>query len=247
MLLTLALIGVLYAAVGSATAQAASGTQQAADAEVIAGQKLFVEGCSSCHGVGAQGGPAAPSLIGAGSAAVDFQVSTGRMPLTVAEVQAPEKPVIYTGAEIAQLAAYVGSLAPGPSIPTAAELDYSNGNLQEGGELFRTNCTQCHNFAGEGGALSGGGYGPNLRDATPQQIYEAMLTGPENMPVFSNQTLTIEDKQSIIKYIQDMKAEPSYGGYAIGRLGPVNEGLFIWLVGIGALVGAAVWIGAKVR
>ena len=135
----------------------------------------------------------------------------------------------------------------GPQIPTDEEINYEDADLVEGGELFRTNCSQCHNFTGAGGALSNGAYAPDLRDATPRQIYEAMLTGPENMPVFSNETLTPENKQAIIKYIQNMDEQASYGGWAIGSLGPVNEGAFIWIIGIGLLIGAAVWIGARVR
>ena len=247
-LLTLALIGVLYAAAGSATSAQASSDARGANAELIKqGQQLFAEGCSSCHGLGAQGGPEAPTLIGVGSAAVDFQVSTGRMPLAAPGAQAPQKPVIYNDEEIAALAAFVASLGPGPQIPTGEEINYQDANLAEGGELFRTNCSQCHNFTGEGGALSNGAYAPNLMNATPRQIYEAMLTGPENMPVFSNETLTPENKRAIIKYIQHMDEQPDYGGWGIGSLGPVTEGLLIWVIGIGLMIGAAVWIGARVR
>ena len=246
-LLVLGLIGVLYAAIGSATQAQAAG-EQAGNSELIQqGQQLFAEGCASCHGLGAQGGPEAPTLLGAGAAAIDFQLSTGRMPLATPGAQAQQKEVQYTDQEIAAIAAYVASLAPGPQIPSADDLNYANADLSRGGELFRTNCSQCHNFTGAGGALSDGTYAPDLRDATPQQIYEAMLTGPENMPVFSDSTLTPQDKQAIIKYIQNFDTEPSYGGWAIGSLGPVTEGLFIWIVGIGAMIGVAVWIGAKVR
>ncbi len=248
-LLTVALIGILYALVGTATnAQAVGEKETAANSEQIqAGQQLFAEGCSSCHGLGAQGGPEAPTLIGVGAAAVDFQVSTGRMPLATPQAQAPVKPVIYSDEEIAQLAAFVASLSPGPAIPTDEEIDYQDADLAIGGELFRTNCSQCHNFSGAGGALSNGAYAPDLRDATPRQIYEAMITGPENMPVFSSETLTPDNKRAIIKYIQQMDEQPSYGGWALGSLGPVTEGLFIWIIGIGGLIAAAVWIGARVR
>jgi ubiquinol-cytochrome c reductase cytochrome c subunit len=249
-LFALALIGALYAALGAATgAQAAGdlGAQAAKNAQITAGHKLFVEGCSSCHGVGAQGGPSAPTLVGVGAAAVDFQVATGRMPLAAGQAQAPEKPVIYTDEEIKQMAAFIGSLAPGPAIPTAEDTNYEGANLAMGGTLFRTNCTQCHNFAGSGGALSRGAYAPAITDSSPEIIYEAMLTGPENMPVFSDQTLTPKDKQDIIKYIEYIKVEPSYGGYSLGALGPVTEGLMVWLGVIGVLIAMAVWIGAKVR
>lgn len=247
-LLTIALIGALYAAIGTATTAQAVNEGAKSNAELIKqGQQLFAEGCSSCHGLGAQGGPEAPTLIGVGAAAVDFQISTGRMPLASPNAQAPAKQVQYSDAEIAAIAAFIASLAPGPQIPTAAELAYEGADLSEGGELFRTNCSQCHNFTGAGGALSNGAYAPDLRDATPRQIYEAMLTGPENMPVFSNETLTPENKLAIIKYIQNMDEQASYGGWAIGSLGPVNEGAFIWIIGIGLLIGVAVWIGARVR
>lgn len=247
-LLALTLIGVSYAAIGSATtAQAASDSDKAAAAELLAGRELFIEGCSSCHGLGAQGGPAAPSLIGVGSAAVDFQVSTSRMPLAAPQAQAPQKPQIYTDEEIQAMAAWVGSLSPGPAIPSLKDLDTSDADLTLGGELFRTNCSQCHNFAGVGGALSDGTYGPNLRDATPKQIYEAMITGPESMPMFSNGTLTTSDKQAIIKFVRHTAEEPSYGGWNLGLLGPVSEGAFVWVALLGALIAAAVWIGMKVR
>jgi len=248
-LLTIALIGVLYAAIGNAATASADGTANttANSEQIEAGAQLFAEGCSSCHGLGAQGGPEAPTLIGVGAAAVDFQVSTGRMPLATPQAQAPVKPVIYSDEEIAQLAAFVGSLSPGPAIPSDEDIAYQDADLAEGGVLFRTNCSQCHNFAGSGGALSNGAYAPNLRDATPRQIYEAMITGPESMPVFSDATLTPEDKRSIIKYIQNFDQEPTYGGWGIGALGPVTEGLFIWVIGIGGMIAAAVWIGAKVR
>lgn len=245
--LTLALIGVLYAAVGSAGRADAAPSQVSPDDTIVAGHRLFIEGCSSCHGVGAQGGVSAPTLIGVGSAAVDFQLSTGRMPLATPQAQAPEKPVIYSDEQIAQIAAYIASLSPGPAIPTDEEIDLSDADMQRGGELFRTNCSQCHNFAGASGALSNGAYAPWLRDATPRQIYEAMLTGPENMPVFSNGTMTEQDKRDVIAYIQNFDSQPSYGGWDIGSLGPVTEGLFIWLAGIGGLIALAVWIGARVR
>jgi len=240
----LTVMGGLYAAVtGAGTASAAStdGTPQ----EIAQGRALFLEGCASCHGMNAQGGSTAPTLIGVGAAAVNFQVGTGRMPLAGPSQQAKRGPVQYTEAEIAALAAYVASLAPGPAIPSAQDLDYSNASLQEGGALFRTNCAQCHNFTGAGGALSNGQYAPSLKYATPQQMFEAMLTGPGAMPVFANSTITVEEKQAIIKYITTIRTSPNPGGMSLGRLGPVSEGLFLWIVGLGSVTAIAVWIGAK--
>lgn len=252
----LAAVGITYALIGSTSKAAAAATEEPTSAMVAEGRQLFVEGCSSCHGLNAEGvdgatvnngGNGGPSLIGVGAAAVDFQVSTGRMPLAGPEAQAPAKTPIYTPEETAALAAYIASLAPGPAIPSEEQLDYEGADLAEGGELFRTNCSQCHNFAGRGGALSDGAYAPSLMNATPLQMYEAMITGPQQMPVFSDGTLTPEDKQAIIKYIEEVKTAPNPGGHDLGSLGPVTEGVFLWTAGLGLVIAVAVWIGAKVR
>jgi ubiquinol-cytochrome c reductase cytochrome c subunit len=249
----LTLTGGLYAAMsaaGSATASSSDGDPT----QITKGRQLFLEGCSSCHGLNAQGGivgsasgavSTGPSLIGVGAAAVDFQVGTGRMPLAAPGVEAVRKQVIYSQNEIDALAAYVASLAPGPAVPSTADLDTTGVNVQQGGEIWRTNCAQCHNFSGAGGALGGGMFAPSLRDSTPKQMWEAMLTGPESMPVFSNNTITPDQKRQVIAYIEALKAQPNPGGMALGRVGPVSEGLFLWLVGLGSVLVVAVWIGAK--
>ena len=246
-LLALLATGLLYAVLDARTGSAKAAARPASQTEVEKGKALFAEGCASCHGLAAQGTSDGPSLVGVGAAAVDFQVSTGRMPLAAPGIQAPAKKPQYTEAEVAALAAYVASLAPGPSIPTEEELDYSGADLAEGGELFRVNCAQCHSFSGRGGALTDGKYAPNLMEATPKQIYEAMLTGPQQMPVFSNGQLTVENKQAIIKYITYLQTSPNPGGLDLGRLGPVTEGLFLWVAGLGVLIAVAVWIGVKAK
>ncbi len=236
--------GVGYAAV---TDSAQAVAPQASATQVQEGQQLFQEGCATCHGLAAQGTSSGPTLIGVGAAAVDFQVTTGRMPLAAPAVQAPRKTPIYTPDQVAALAAYVASLGPGPAIPSDSDISTADANLAEGGELFRTNCAQCHNFAGKGGALSDGKYAPSLMNATPREMFEAMLTGPQNMPNFPNAALPVEKKQAIIKYIEHLQSSADPGGLALGSYGPVTEGVFIWTAGIGALLLAAVWIGAKVR
>lgn len=252
----LILVGTGYAVVSAETTPSPEPAVAAGSLEQLQlGRQLFLEGCSSCHGLqgegiaadNATGGNGGPSLIGAGEASVDFQVSTGRMPLAVPEAQAPRKDVQYSQAEIAAMAAYVATLGPGPANPTEEQLNLENANIAEGGEIFRTNCTQCHNFAGSGGALTNGQYAPSLMDATPEQMWQAMVTGPQQMPVFSNDTITPEDKKNLIAYVQSLKVEPNNGGLALGRLGPVAEGLFAWTAGLLALIAVAVWIGAKVR
>jgi ubiquinol-cytochrome c reductase cytochrome c subunit len=206
---------------------------------------LYLQGCSTCHGLSGQGSSVAPSLIGVGGAAVDFQVGTGRMPLALRGQQANTKPVRYSQADIDALAAYVESLGGGPNIPAPADYDTTGANIAEGGELFRTNCASCHNFSGEGGALAHGLYAPSLTNTTPKHIYEAMLTGPSNMPVFGNKTLTPEQKRDIVASIVSLRNQADPGGNALGRIGPVPEGLVGWAAGIGLLVIAAVWIGAR--
>jgi ubiquinol-cytochrome c reductase cytochrome c subunit len=161
--------------------------------------------------------------------------------------QAQAKPPIYDADQTAKMAAYVASLGPGPAIPTAEDLDYEGADLALGGVLYRTNCAQCHQAAGAGGALTNGKYAPSLMDASPQEIYEAMLTGPQSMPVFSDGALPVKDKQALIKYIANLQEAPSPGGLSLGNLGPVPESVFLFTAGIGALVAAAVWIGIKAR
>lgn len=255
-IVALVAVGATYAAINATSKASAAPAETATSAKIEEGRKLFVEGCSSCHGLNAEGidgatvnngGNGGPSLIGVGSASVHFQVSTGRMPLAGPEAQAPAKDVQYTPEEISALAAYVASLAPGPASPSEEELDFSEASVSEGGELFRTNCSQCHNVSGRGGALSDGAYAPSLMQSTPQQIYEAMLTGPQQMPVFSNATLTVEDKQAILAYVDNLRTAPNPAGQDLGALGPVTEGLFVWLVGLTLFIAVAIWIGAKVR
>jgi len=162
--------------------------------------------------------------------------------------QAMRKDPIYNAEETAALAAYVASLAPGPAIPTESSLNYErDGSTAEGGELFRNNCAMCHNFAGQGGALTQGKYAPTLMGVEPRHIYEAMVTGPQSMPVFSDKTITPAEKLSIIKWIKSAEKEPNLGGASLGRVGPVTEGLLGWVLGLGLLIGVAVWLAMKAR
>ena len=233
--------------VASATIKSAP-TTFARSAAIDEGKQIFLKGCSSCHGLNAEGGAIAPSLIGVGAASVDFQVGTGRMPLADMSTQAARKRPIYSAEQTAALAAYVSSLAPGPAVPTDAVLNYErDGNTAQGGELFRNNCAMCHNFAGQGGALTQGKYAPTLMGVAPKHIYEALLTGPQSMPVFNDKTITPAEKLSLIKWIKSAEAEPNLGGATMGRIGPVTEGLLGWLLGLGLLIAVAVWLTTKAR
>jgi ubiquinol-cytochrome c reductase cytochrome c subunit len=246
LLAALGATGGAYAALApSPQAEAAPGTSTQVTDE---GKTLFLRNCTSCHGLNAEGGSDGPSLIGVGAASVDFQVGTGRMPAARSEVaQVPAKRVQFTQKEIAALAAYIASLAPGPAIPANGQVDYSKADAAAGGAIYRTNCAMCHNFAGSGGALTGGKYAPSLKGTTPKHMYEAMLTGPQSMPVFSDDTLTPKDKLAVIAFLKSIEKEPNPGGASLGRIGPVSEGAAGWIVGMGLLIGSAVWLGAKAR
>jgi len=248
--LALGSVGVAYATAAAAAtpkAQTAAAANAPADQSVSIrkGRQLYETSCITCHGQNLQGVlDHGPSLIGVGSASVYFQVSTGRMPATQQGAQIPQKEPKFDEGETEQIAAYVQSVGGGPEIPTG-DLRGTDANLAEGGELFRLNCAACHNFAGRGGALSAGKYAPSLNDASDKVIWTAMLSGPQNMPVFSDNQLTTEQKQAITNYVQTLKAQKDPGGSSIGRLGPVPEGLVIWVVGIGAIMLMILWIGAK--
>ena len=241
----LVVAGVLYSALGSAGASAAAPAQ--AQTQIAQGKALFEDSCSSCHGLDAQGTTQAPSLIGAGAAAVYFQMSTGRMPAKELGAENERKPTDFSEAQIYDIAAYVASLGGGPPIPSAAQVSTAGANTALGEELFSTNCAQCHGFAGAGGALTYGKDAPPLTASTPTQIYTAMLTGPEAMPVFGDGTVTPNEKRDIIAYIVDTRNEPNPGGLSLGRTGTVTEGLLAWVGGLGFLVLIAMWLTAKRR
>ncbi len=241
LLLGLVVMGTAYAALAPQKADAATSSAD----QVAEGQALFKANCASCHGMGAVGTENGPSLAGVGAAAVDFQVGTGRMPLAGPAVQAERKDPQFSEEQIAALAAYVASLAPGPAVPTEDMVDPSKGDAGNGGELFRVNCAMCHNFAGSGGALTRGKYAPHLRGTEPKYIYEAMVSGPQSMPVFSDENISPENKRDIIAYLDELEKTRNAGGYALGSLGPVTEGMFAWIFGLGVLVAAAVWLGQK--
>ncbi|HWG99570.1 MAG TPA: c-type cytochrome [Pilimelia sp.] len=245
----LLLAGGLYTAF--APGVAAEDTPSLTD-KAIQGKALFDTSCVTCHGRNAQGvTDVGPSLIGVGGASVEFQVGTGRMPMARQEAQAMRKPVQFTPEEIAALAAYVQELGGGPQVPggslrpTTSDPEQLALEIAQGGDLYRLNCAQCHTFGGGGGALSSGKWAPRLDKATDRQIYAAMLTGPQNMPVFGDNQLTPEEKRQIIAYIQNLQDDRDPGGLNLGRLGPVTEGIAIFLVGMVILIFTTLWIAGK--
>ncbi|MBW0108766.1 cytochrome bc1 complex diheme cytochrome c subunit [Pseudonocardia oceani] len=219
------------------------------------GRQLYATSCITCHGQNLQGVESrALSLIGVGDAAVYFQVSSGRMPLARQQAQARRKPPLpqfdpgtAEGQEnLRALGAYVQAAGGGPRVPEARGGALVGDDASRGGQLFRLNCSSCHNFTGRGGALLDGKYAPTLEEASPVQVYTAMLSGPQAMPRFSDRQLAPEEKRDIIAYVLAVRGERNnVGGFGLGEVGPTAEGLTAFLVGLAALVLVTAWIGAR--
>jgi ubiquinol-cytochrome c reductase cytochrome c subunit len=250
----LLLIGLLFAGGLAATLTPKPQVAQADESSLAllrTGGQLFETSCVTCHGANLQGVPdRGPSLIGVGDAAVYFQVSTGRMPAMRGEAQAPQKAPIFDEHQIDALGAFVQANGGGPTVPRDANGGVAQDSLlghdvARGGDLFRLNCASCHNFTGKGGALSSGKYAPDLSTAEPAQIFTAMLTGPQNMPKFSDRQLSPQEKRDIVSYVRMASEAPDPGGYGLGGLGPTSEGMAIWIIGIVACIGVCLWIGAR--
>jgi ubiquinol-cytochrome c reductase cytochrome c subunit len=245
-------LGVALLAVGGiyAAVQPAPQTATGQDAALVReGQTLFDNSCITCHGSNLQGVEGrGPSLVGVGEASVYFQVSTGRMPLKVQGAQADRKRLQFDPAQIDALGAYIQANGGGPTVPTATDEALIGSDLGRGGQLFRLNCAQCHNFTGRGGALSSGKFAPVLDQANPHQIYAAMLSGPGNMPTFADSQLSPEEKRDIIGYVKSVSSNNTGGnpgGNGLGGFGPVPEGLVAFAVGLAALIGISLWIGSR--
>ncbi|GAA3736313.1 cytochrome bc1 complex diheme cytochrome c subunit [Salinactinospora qingdaonensis] len=278
--LALALLGLGYAVVAPsaerAQAQSDAAETESAEVDLANGRELFEQSCMSCHGRDGRGTASGPSLYGVGAAAVDFQVSTGRMPSTNPDQQMPRGEAVYNQEQIDDLAAYVQqAFGGGPQVPSvpgtepqrsefdseaayeqaleeyeAAFEEYisGGGDTEAGQKLYMTNCAHCHGWSGNGGALTGGRWAPSIHEASPRQIYEAMITGPGAMPVFNDQTITPESKQDLIAYVKNLQYEPNPGGvFALNRVGQVAEGLISWTIGLSLIVACAIWITAKQR
>jgi len=231
--------GGLYAVATTVNEAKASTTSYSAN-DTAEGEKLFAANCATCHGMGASGTQDGPSLVGVGAAAVDFQVGTGRMPMQMNGPQAYKKPAQFNDEQTHQLSAYVASLGAGPAIPEEHLLD-GQGNAAEGGELFRVNCAMCHNAAAAGGALTRGKFAPALADVSEKH----MVTGPQNMPVFNDANVSPEGKRDIITFLKQIEANGSPGGADLGALGPVSEGLFVWVAGLGVIIAFTIWLTSR--
>ena len=238
-----------------ASAAAADGTtptssMPANGQSIEAGRELFVIGCSGCHGLNGGGLQATdgsvlgPNLTQSGEAGAFFYLSTGRMPLSDPTKQPVRKDPVYTTSEIAALVAFVGSLGNGPAIPRVTP---AGGDLAAGGELYRAQCAACHSATGAGGALSYGRAAPSLSQATADQVGAAVRIGPGQMPVFGTDAISDQQLNGLARYVEYLHDPDNRGGIDLGGLGPVPEGLLVWMVGIGGLIMLCVWIAHKPR
>ncbi|WP_456320158.1 cytochrome bc1 complex diheme cytochrome c subunit [Nocardiopsis coralli] len=284
-ILALALFGVGYAALAPTAEEARAQTLSAEapapdDVDIAEGRAIFDQTCASCHGLDGSGSPTGPDLREVGSAAVNFQVSTGRMPSMDPDNQMPRKPMVMSEEELANLIAYydaeIRDNEAGADVPyevpaSEPERDdfedegeyeaaletweteydaYIEGadDTDMGMKLYLTNCAHCHSWSGGGGALTDGRWAPEIHDASPREIYEAMVSGPGAMPMFSDGVIDPDEKQELISYVKTLQAEPDAGGiFALDRVGQVAEGFIGWTVGLSLIVACAIWITAKQR
>jgi ubiquinol-cytochrome c reductase cytochrome c subunit len=215
--------------------------------QLALGHTLFVENCSSCHGIDAEGGNRAPPLLGVGGATVDLWLSSGWMPLAEPTAEPERKPAKFDRAEVLDIVRYVTSLAPSfgnPGVPFG--LDISHANVAEGFSLFALNCAPCHTITGAGDALADGIQAPSLHGVTKTMVWEAVRTGPGNMPRFGPGTLSPSQVVDVVGYVVKNIQHPySPGGLALGGVGPVAEGFVGLFVGVGACLLAALWVGDR--
>ncbi len=220
------------------------GTSSSPNKQLLAeGKTLYIQACQSCHGTQGQGTTRGVYLKGRGAAAINFWLTTGRMPAAKPQIESPRKPPVFDPQQINALVAYVTSFGGGgPAIP---KVNLSNTKLSTGARLFIDNCASCHTAAGSGAALSYGTYAPDLHMATKTQIAEAIRTGPLQMPVFGPKTLSKSDVNNIVRYVLYLRHPASPGGLPIGSVGPTAEGYVGILGGLGVLILVSYWIGER--
>jgi len=235
---------------GSAGVSSAALTSQettTAAAQLAAGRTLFVENCSTCHGIGAEGGDRAPPLLGVGAATVDLWLSSGWMPLAEPSAEPQPKPAKFPRAQVLEIVRYVTSLAPSstnPGIPF--KLNIAHADVAEGFSLFALNCAPCHTITGAGDALADGIYAPPLHGVTKTMVWEAIRTGPGNMPRFGPGTISPAQVVDIVGYVvKNIQHPTSPGGLSLGGVGPVAEGFVGLFVGVGLCMLAALWVGDR--
>jgi ubiquinol-cytochrome c reductase cytochrome c subunit len=248
--------------VGTPSSKASPPSAAAPSVSLSDARTTYLRDCATCHGSDARGTDAGPSLQGVGTAAVDYWVSTGRMPL-YSNVRSAKSPANqpppgqqladptatparhrpwYSPEMIAGLVAYVATIAPGgPQIP---HVDLQHASLATGGQVYREQCAACHSWSGVGGALYQRA-APTLHLATPTQIAEAMRTGPAPMPVFGTAAVPNSTLDDVVAYVRYLDNPTNRGGAPLWYLGPVAEGAVAIILGLGLLLVVIRWIGTR--
>jgi ubiquinol-cytochrome c reductase cytochrome c subunit len=215
-------------------------------AEIQTGYELFENHCSFCHGARANGSTGiAPNLQGLGPGTIQLWLATGWMPLKTPSAQPDNKPPSFNPQHIKDIALWVASLHKG-GVSFPPKLHINSANLADGFSLFTDNCAPCHTITGAGDALADGYHAPPLHGVTAQEIYDAVRSGPQNMPQFSTSNITPAQLRDIIKYVtREIKHPTSPGGLALGGVGPVAEGFVGLFIGVGGCLLAAYWVGDR--
>jgi ubiquinol-cytochrome c reductase cytochrome c subunit len=205
------------------------------------GRDLYADSCAGCHGEDLRGRSGqGPSLIGAGAGAADFYLSTGRMPLANPTDEPVRAEPAFPRRDIDALVAYVGAFG-NPALPNA---DPARGSVARGKEAFTERCAGCHQVVARGGIVTGA-FVPALQDATPRQLAEAVRVGPYLMPRFGDGQVDQEELDDLAAYAQFTRDPDDRGGWGIGNIGPVPEGLIAWLLAGTVLLGVARALGER--
>ena len=208
----------------------------------VRGSHLYGQYCLGCHRANAAGGPDAPSLQGVGALAADFYLRTGYMPLRHLGEQPRRQPLILGDRQIRALVAYIASFG-GPPVPQPKPW---LGGVSKGQALFAEHCAGCHQVAAQGGYVTGA-LPPPLDEATPQQVAEAVRIGPYVMPRFSQHAISDRQLDAIVRYVESAQHPEKPGGWGIGFVGPVPEGLVTWFIAMPLLIGLCLVIGTRFR
>jgi quinol---cytochrome-c reductase cytochrome c subunit len=244
----------LATAVLALTLPGVAAAQPGGRPSVEQGKELYAEHCLSCHGPGGSGvtstsGPAGalgvhglgPPLRGVGALTADFYLRTGYMPLQNPHDQPRHTQSPFNEQEIASLVAYVASLGKGPLIPKP---EPKTGEISRGLQLFTQHCAGCHQVVAEGGYVPNA-VAPPLHQATAVEVAEAVRIGPYLMPKFPKSQISDDELNAIVAYVQWAKHPDDRGGWNLGRIGPVPEGLVTWLVAMVVLLGVCLALARR--
>ncbi|HUN77577.1 MAG TPA: c-type cytochrome [Solirubrobacteraceae bacterium] len=247
----------LLAGAGIALAQPPDGvvgpTREPPSASAKLGHEIFEANCASCHGGLGQGiyrprpgagdiAGAAPSLYNVGAEAADFYLRTGFMPLVNPHAQPTNNRVLFDEKEIRSLVAFVASLGHGPAIPHP---EPARASLAEGLKVFTENCAGCHQIVARGGFVTGARV-PPLQGVDATEIAEAVRIGPYLMPRFSRRQIDDSQLNALVRYVLSTRTPDNRGGWSIGNLGPIPEGMIAWLAAL-ALAVLCLGLGRRLR